>query len=64
MSSLSLQLDIPMMIYQSEVTELKTGNMFMSIVSPYLEAPIPMAAEATTTPEFRACSGMTSRMSF
>jgi hypothetical protein len=56
MSSLSLQLDIPMMIYQSEVTELKTGNMFMSIVSPYLEAPVPMAAEATTTPEFRVCA--------
>jgi hypothetical protein len=54
MSSLSAQLDIPLMVYQSDVIELANNNFFMSIISPFPARPLAVAPVALMTKEFRA----------
>ena len=36
LSNVSIQLDIPFYVYQSDMIELSTGNRFISIISPHL----------------------------
>jgi hypothetical protein len=42
LSRISLYLDIPVHIYQMDVTELRTGNVRMSITAPFSEVPASM----------------------
>ena len=44
LSNVSIQLDIPFYVYQSDMIELlSTGNRFISIISPHLERPMQIA---------------------
>jgi hypothetical protein len=54
MSSLSAQLDIPLMVYQTDVIELATNNFFMSIISPFPARPMAVTPVAVLSDEFRA----------
>jgi hypothetical protein len=58
LSSLSAQLDIPLMVYQADMIELATGNFFMSIISPYPERPLAIAPTGSLSKEFRANSSL------
>ena len=46
LSNISIQLDMPLHVYQSDMIELSTGNRFISIVSPHIERPMQIAATA------------------
>lgn len=54
LSNISIQLDMPLAIYQSEMIELSNGNRFMSIISPYLERPMQITPNSSMSKEFRA----------
>lgn len=54
LSNISIQLDMPLWVYQSDMIELATGNRFASIMSPIRESPMLVAPEGTLTKEFRA----------
>ncbi len=49
----SLQRDVPLHIYQTDVTELATGNSRMSLVNPYLEMAWAVPGQGTMSEEFR-----------
>ncbi len=54
LSNISMQLDVPIAVYQADMIELQSGNRFMSIVSPYPAWPMLIAPTATMSKEFRA----------
>jgi hypothetical protein len=54
LSNISIQLDMPFWVYQSDMIEIATGNRFASIISPIRESPMLIAPEGTLTKEFRA----------
>jgi len=56
MSSLSAQLDIPVMVYQSDMVELATGNYFMSVISPFPARSMAVAPVSMMSREFRAAT--------
>jgi hypothetical protein len=58
LSNISIQLDIPFYVYQSDMIELSTGNRFLSIVSPHLERPMQIAATGTMSKEFRSLAAL------
>lgn len=53
-SNISIQLDIPLTVYQADMVELATGNHFMSIVSPYPPVPPHIGPVANLSKEFRS----------
>lgn len=58
LSNISIQLDMPLAVYQADMIELKTGNRFMSIISPYQERPMLVAPTGTLSKEFRAYASL------
>lgn len=58
LSNISIQLDMPLLIYQSDMIELTTGNRFVSIISPIRESPMAVAPQGTLTKEFRATASL------
>jgi hypothetical protein len=58
LSNISIQLDIPFYVYQSDMIELSTGNRFISVISPYLERPMQIAATGTMSKEFRSLAAL------
>lgn len=58
LSNISIQLDMPLWVYQSDMIELATGNRFVSIISPIRESPMLVAPEGTLTKEFRSTASL------
>jgi hypothetical protein len=58
LSNISLQLDIPFQVYQSDMIELNSGNRVISIISPHLERPLQVAPTATLSKEFRSLAAL------
>ena len=58
LSNVSIQLDIPFYVYQSDMIELSTGNRFISIISPHLERPMQIAPTGTMSKEFRSLAAL------
>jgi hypothetical protein len=58
LSNWSVQLDIPLEIYQIETVELTTGNTQMSMTNPYWAAPLAVAPTADMKPDFRGYAGL------
>jgi hypothetical protein len=58
LSNISIQLDIPFYVYQSDMIELSTGNRFISIISPHLERPMQIAPTGTMSKEFRSLAAL------
>jgi hypothetical protein len=54
LSRLSVQLDIPCMVFQIVIYEVGTGNRWMSMVNPYFEIPAIMRPDIPGTREFEA----------
>jgi hypothetical protein len=54
LSNISIQLDMPLWVYQADMVELSTGNRFVSIISPIRESPMLVAPQGVMTKEFRA----------
>lgn len=58
LSNISMQLDIPFYVYQSDMIELSTGNRFISIISPHIERPMEIAPTGTMSKEFRSLAAL------
>ena len=58
LSNISIQLDIPFYVYQSDMIELSTGNRFISIISPHLERPMQVAPTGIMSKEFRSLAAL------
>ena len=54
LSNISIQLDMPLWVYQADIIELSTGNRYMSFISPIRESPMQVAREVLLTKAFRA----------
>jgi hypothetical protein len=58
LSNMSLHLDIPLDIGVRETKELSNGSTSISLMSPYLEAPMAIHAMANFGPEFRSYAAL------
>jgi hypothetical protein len=58
LSNMSLHLDIPLEIGIRETKELSNGSTSISLMSPYLEAPMAIQAIANFGPEFRSYAAL------
>ena len=58
LSNMSLHLDIPLEIGIRETKELSNGSTSISLLSPYLEAPMAIHAMANFGPEFRSYAAL------
>lgn len=53
LSNISIQLDMPLSIYKTEIVELRTGNRSTSLVNPHTELPLQIVPVTTMPQEFR-----------
>jgi SEC-C motif len=58
LSNLSVHLDIPLSIVQTESLEVRTQNTQTSILTPYSEVPMAIRATANLLPEFRGYASL------
>lgn len=58
LSSVSLYLDIPLHVYQTDITELRTGMISMSVPVSYNEIPLYRIPAETITDEFRGYASL------
>jgi hypothetical protein len=58
LSNMSLHLDIPLEIGYRETKELSNGSASISLVSPYLDAPMAIHATSNFGPEFRSYAAL------
>lgn len=58
LSNLSVQLAIPLMVFQTDLHEVSTNSHWMAVVNPYFEIPPVIASEAGGGQEFRAFASM------
>jgi Methylamine utilization protein MauJ len=58
LSNISLHIDTPLVIYQTDVVEVATGNRSMSILAPFQERAIPGIPAKAFSKEFRAYASL------
>jgi hypothetical protein len=58
LSNMSIHLDIPLEIGYRETKELSNGSVSISLVSPYLEAPMAIQPTSNAGPEFRSFAAL------
>ena len=56
LTNLSVQLDVPLTVFQFDAVELRTGNALVRFVAQYLEVPLAMGPVQRPSPEFQACA--------
>ena len=58
LSDFSIQLDIPLRMFQVDLTELSTESCRASSINPFFETPCVVSPRISTTPEFRAYASL------
>jgi hypothetical protein len=58
LSNWSAHLDIPLNVHQFEITELRTGGVRMSIVTPFFESSFNFVPESEATPSYRGYASL------
>ena len=58
LSNISIQLDMPLQVYQADVINLKTHDRILSIISPHRENAMSVAPSGALSKEFRASASL------